>query len=503
MDKFNAWEIQIVSDQRVINATSISTTGNMLSVTGGIAFETRNCVNGSGTGCCRTNTCSPLDGPGIADSAFADTKFTSGSGLLFNVTFQVVSISNYSPILIENDGFSNGTATPVVHTTTSASYGISKDFTLLSNPNSLYAFNGSSTTSNITLTSYRNFSGTVDLQASQSKGITASLSSAQTLLSANGTAVTKLIIQAENNASATSYTITVTATSSSLPANAFPHTVQVTITVRPRPYFVAYASPSLLYTHQSSGNSSVIIIQSRGNFTGTVNLQVATPASMTTASIDKSVLIVPNGGTANATLSITTQSSDIPFDDYFFVNATSGSLSQMVEVEARPPPGHFDISTSSSSITVQAGNSGVVTVSVTSQDYFSGTVYVIANSKTGLGVSVDSGGAFLNFSKTISFEIRVSTEPSTSVESHVVDLTVYGQLIGKAGQGLQPELQSTNVTIVVSAPPPTPLQAAKFLGLQEPEFFGIIGGLAIVLAVLGVFEARRSTRPKNRPILEG
>lgn len=136
IDQFNGWEIQVASDKNVISPTSISTAGNIFqaNTTGGIAFELRNCVNGGGQGCCLTS-CSPLDGPGVADSAYGYTKSVSGSGLLFTVTFQVVG-SGFSPITIQNDQFSNGGSSGVTHTTTSGSYGslnsitVSKFFTL-------------------------------------------------------------------------------------------------------------------------------------------------------------------------------------------------------------------------------------------------------------------------------------------------------------------------------------------------------------------------------------
>lgn len=136
MDQFNGWEIQVVSDQNVISPTGISTAGNIFqaNTTGGISFELRNCVNGGGQGCCLTS-CSPLDGPGIADSAYGYTKSVSGSGQLFTVAFKVVSNGPFSPIIIQNDQFSNGGSSGVTHTTAGGSYGslssitVSKFFT--------------------------------------------------------------------------------------------------------------------------------------------------------------------------------------------------------------------------------------------------------------------------------------------------------------------------------------------------------------------------------------
>jgi Dockerin type I domain len=135
MDQFNGWEIQVVSDQNIARPTSISTAGNtfLANTTGGIALELRNCVDGKGSGC-RLISCTPLDGPGIEDSAYGYTKPVSGSGLLFTVTFQVVS-SGFSPITIQNDQFSSGGSNFVPHTTTNGAYGslssiaVSKFFT--------------------------------------------------------------------------------------------------------------------------------------------------------------------------------------------------------------------------------------------------------------------------------------------------------------------------------------------------------------------------------------
>lgn len=123
IDQFNGWEIQIVSDSSVISPTIITTDGNIFvsNTTGGIPFELRNCVNGSGQGCC-LSSCSPLDGAGIADSAYGYTKPVSGSGLKFTVTSLVVSSAPYNPITIQNDQFSNEGDDGVVHTTTNGSY---------------------------------------------------------------------------------------------------------------------------------------------------------------------------------------------------------------------------------------------------------------------------------------------------------------------------------------------------------------------------------------------
>lgn len=118
MSQFNGWDIQIVTAY-VINATSLSIAGNIFATntTGGSAFEIVHCVNGHGTGCTSS------DGPGVVHSAFGDTAFTSGNGLLFTVTFQVLNISPYSPIGIQNSLISSSSPSGVPHADQSGTYG--------------------------------------------------------------------------------------------------------------------------------------------------------------------------------------------------------------------------------------------------------------------------------------------------------------------------------------------------------------------------------------------
>jgi hypothetical protein len=497
-DQFNAWEIQVVSDPAVINATSISTARNIFlaNTTGGIPFEIRNCVNGAGKGCCLTS-CAPLDGAGIADSAYGDTKSASGSGLLFNVTFKVVSNKLYSPILLQTDQVSGGgPGGLVIHTTASGSYGTAPDFSLKPDPASLVLAPGSSKNSTITVVSLNHFSGLVNLTATSSgKGVSAILIPNQTTLSDGGTGVSILAIRAQANASATSYTITLSANSSSLPPHSLPHTKLVNVALRANPDFTLTPTTSVLLTHQASSNSTIITVGSLNNFTGTVILTVVGP---TPATLDKTSLTIPNGGTATTTLTINTQSSPIPFEDDFFIIATNGSLTHTTEVIAQPPPGDFSIATNPATATVQAGSSEVVSIAVASQDYFIGTVYVLGASKSGLGLSFDPGSIFLNFSQTVFFNLKVTTDTLTTPGNHTIDLTVYGQQIGKAGQGLPSRQHTTTLAFIVTGTPQTVASTPTFLGLQEPVFYVIIGALALGLAVLGIFEIRRSNRPKNR-----
>ncbi len=124
MDQFNGWDIQVVSDQTVLNATSLSITGNIFDVntTGGTPFEIVHCVNGKGAGCTSS------DGKGIVHSAYGNTAFAGGSGLLFTIVYQVVGSNPLSPyslysIKIQNDLISSSSPSGVPHTTLGGTYG--------------------------------------------------------------------------------------------------------------------------------------------------------------------------------------------------------------------------------------------------------------------------------------------------------------------------------------------------------------------------------------------
>jgi hypothetical protein len=117
MDPFNAWDVsvRVKTAPSVLSPVSISVANNML----GSVFEVAHCVNGVGTGCAIT------DGAGVAHSAGADNSGVDigGSGLLFTITYKVVS-SGYAylhiPAGLDVIASSNGR---VLHTDSDGIYG--------------------------------------------------------------------------------------------------------------------------------------------------------------------------------------------------------------------------------------------------------------------------------------------------------------------------------------------------------------------------------------------
>jgi hypothetical protein len=124
MDQFNGWDIQVATDPTLLNATSLTITGNIFdaNTAGGTPFEIVHCVNGKGSGCTSS------DKNGIVHSAYGNTAFASGSGLLFTIVYQVIGYNSASPfsqtpISIQNDLISSSSPSGVPHTTIGGLYG--------------------------------------------------------------------------------------------------------------------------------------------------------------------------------------------------------------------------------------------------------------------------------------------------------------------------------------------------------------------------------------------
>jgi hypothetical protein len=494
MAQFNGWDIEIVTEP-TINATKLSdysATPNILTknTTMGIPFELVHCVNGVGTGCTST------DGPGVVHSVFGDTQSTSGSGLLFKITYNVTGSRSYSPIIIQEDSISSGSPSGVPHSTIEGSYG-TPDFTLRSIPPAIVVFQSSSNTSSITLHSVT-FAGTVNLTAiSPSNFLNVSLSQSQVRLAPNGNSTVILTAKANSTLAASLYRVRITATS----GTTISHSRLVDVRVPANPDFAMGASPGELRTRPMDSNSTTITVKSENRFAAWVNLTLVYPAG-TTASLNTSRLMIPVGGEANATLSFTTQSSLVRFKDSFNVTGTCGSInicgfiSHTIDIIAEPPLPDFNVTANPLSATVQAGRSKVVTIGITSLNYYAGTIYLLGTAKSGLTFSFQSTSLYLNNSQAVLMTMTVNTNSTTSAGDHTITLDALD-----ASQNRH----EVTVTLTVSAAPQAPAQPPPrklIFGLQPITYFGTIGALATLLAILGIREARRPKQKDRRILLD-
>lgn len=491
MGNFSGWDVAIVSDPTIINATSLDISGNILRTnTTGIVFEPAHCVN--------TNTasgCNPSDGPGVVESAVADTKSVIGpaNGLLFTITYKVVGTS-YSLVSISNilDLVSNAGKT-VIHTDSSGSYGtqVAPDFSVDSQYPQMTVFPGHSNTSQITVTSKIGFTGIVNFTAvSPSPNVTIVLTPNRVMVLANSQAHTTLNVTASVGTVPTSYpSFKLVGLSGTLSRS-----ILITVKVEAEPDFSLGANPGELLTPAETPNSTTVTVKSENGFSGIVNLAVVHPPG-TAASLSTFSLAIPRDGQATATLNITTQSSTVRFKDLFnvtvtYTSANTGpSLYGILTVIAEPPPPDFGVSTDSISASVTAGDSKVLTFKLASLDYFEGQIYLFASSRSGVSFSFNPNSSYVNIGQTVFATLTLVTDPSTTAGDHVVTIT------GVSGS----TPHSVNVTLAVtSVPQSAPL---RILGLPPVVYFGLVAGLIVVVAVVGLLMVRKPSS-QRRTIFE-
>jgi hypothetical protein len=241
-DNIQGFDIHVKTDPSVLNPTSFSVAGDVLSKypgSFGVAFF--GCINNtpinSGNGCSST-----VDGPGvvrvIATGLGCCGTVVPTTGLLFTVTYAIVNGGSSASIgyptaqagTVGCDPSSvSGTTTCIQvannagaiipETAQAANFGGAPppppDFTVSASPASITMKSETSATSTITLTSVNGFTGTVSLSETVTPvlrhGIGAALNPTSVTLSANGQTTSTLTVTANGSTSMGTYTVTVTA----------------------------------------------------------------------------------------------------------------------------------------------------------------------------------------------------------------------------------------------------------------------------------------------------
>jgi len=508
MDPFDGWDIQVaVSNESIINATDISLAGSVLSP----IYTAAHCVNGGEP---PNNICVSAegDGQGIVHSAIVSaSNTTQRNGLLFSITYQVVGVG-FSKISIIRDDIANGGTTTVSHTTVDGTYGSKPtvgDFSMSPDSSSLAVTQGLAINSTITLSSLNNFNGTVILSVNATLGgvlaqdIALSLRPPSVHVSNANTNDTILSIFTSNKTAISSYVIYVTGrTSGTLPA----HYLKLTLTVQQPPNYYLTASSTLVRMHEQDTNSTIIQVQSQRGYANTIQLN-------TTATFVNSNIRVPGliatlktytvnlsaGQTFNDALTISTPLSSVNFTYSVIVTATSSDRrSQSLLVKVIPPTSDFTFSPSSLQVSVNSGGSTQLSVSVSSQDYFEGVVYLFAESSSGTRLS------FFPTTIPICIVHRLVCSNRTENGTSTFTLTVDASLISGdhyvtlRATSILPQSGLTqthefNVTFLVSGAARSSDSSnglRTILGLQPLAYFGLLSILGVALGVAAVFEKR-------------
>lgn len=222
-----------------------------------------------------------------------------------------------------------GASGPLTHTTT-VTVVAGPDFDISRNPTTMTLTPGSSDTSTITLTSFNNFTGTVNLSGTITPGgTTFSLNPSIVSLSGGGRATAVLTVNASATAVAANYTVTVSATSGNL-------THSSTIVVSVRDFSVTVSSASLT-VHQGTSIKMTVSVTSLNKFVGVVSLATTASSNTLFRLLNVTTLSLSPSGAGFALLTI--NASSVQAGTYTVsITGTSGFLVRTVSLSITVQP---------------------------------------------------------------------------------------------------------------------------------------------------------------------
>jgi len=224
----------------------------------------------------------------------------------------------------------------------------------------------------------------------------------------------------------TSYTFTATTTPGTYTYWCFIHKGPMFgkfIVSPPGPDYSVSPNPSSLTIPQGASANSTVSITSLNNFAGSVTLSssLSSPPGLQTSSFSVNPVMVPPSGTAksNFTISVPAGASPASYSITLTAkNSTTFSHSTTVSVTVVIPD--FKIALSSSSLAVAPGSSGSVMVTLTSLSGFSGTVSLTSTlSSPGPQITFSPTSVVLSSSGSASSTLGVSAASSGAYSTAV------------------------------------------------------------------------------------
>jgi hypothetical protein len=479
VDPFTGWDIQVQSNQSVINPTSLSIAGNMLvtNYTENV-IETVNCINGISY---TASPCDSSDGPGTVHSAArghgGNPPTNPVSGLLFTINYTVAGSGSYSPLQIQRSIITNGTNLISV-TKRDSSYGIppGQGFILTTNQDSVSIPLGSKANVTLSLSSSGGYSGMADLTLeTHYPGLLFSFNETSIPLSPTHSNNATMTVTTDSSYAASHYMITITATS-----NGLSHTATLSILTTD---FTITASPSILKIHATSSGRSIITLDTQSGFSGPIRLDVTKPAVPgLTASLGTVNLLISAGRPATTNLDIRIPDSIIPFVYLVNITATSQSSSHTITVVVQPPSPDFSFLLSGADFVVQAGESRTFTLTMTSIDYFKGQLNLSAPPLYWASEAFSRPEVVLDFGNSSTSTMTLTTDVNSALGDHIVTLTATGTtFLGTSVTHL--------IFLIVTI---TQLQPSKtILSLPPLTFYGIIGALCLVPIIAALRRVRK------------
>ncbi len=297
------------------------------------------------------------------------------------------------------------------------------DFIISANPGNLTILQGTSKNSTITVTGRGGFTGTVLLQAqTQPFGVIVTTSLNQTVLTLNATstsATSTLTVGAINSQPGFT-TIYINANSGNIYQNIY---LPVNVT---GPDFRITANPASLTLKQGQTDKSIITLTSIIGFAGTVNLS-AFSYGTTSAQLANTSVNLSAGGQANTTLTITVPLDSPPgFSSVYVTGTTANGISHTVYLLLNVTGPDFAFTSSTYFLNLQAGQTAKSTLTLTSREGFSSTIFLsTSTSFSPVEATVSPFSVTLNSTQTsanatLIITVPLSTPPALFTQVEVI-----------------------------------------------------------------------------------
>jgi hypothetical protein len=281
------------------------------------------------------------------------------------------------------------------------------DFTLSLNPSSLTLQQGSSGTTQLTITPQGGFTGTVSLSLLNAPpGVTLSPTSVN--VPGPNLVTQTLTLSVASGVPTGSYGLQLIAISGS-----FVKTANLSLTVTPGPDFTLSLNPSSLTLQQGSSGTTQLTITPQGGFTGTVFLSLAgAPPGVT---LSPTSVNVPGPGPVTYVLTLSVAGS-VPAGSYNLqLTAISGTLTRTANLTLTVTPApDFAIFLNPTSLSIPRGSSGNTLLTIVPQGGFTGTVSIsLVNPPPGVSLPPTSVNVTVPLSLSLTINVANNASPDT------------------------------------------------------------------------------------------
>jgi len=300
------------------------------------------------------------------------------------------------------------------------------DFEITSSIDRLDVVQDGVNTTKITITSIRNFNRQVNLSATTTAtGINVILDPESVTPTADGSANSTLIVEADHDAVSGEYEITIKGVSGSLEHDVTIPLKIIERTPHPPKDFAVAASPATLIIQQGKANTSIVTVTSINGFEEQVNLTVAS-AQITGVNIklDPNKVIPPPDAYAISVLVVDVSDTATVNTYTIAISAVSSSIQHNVNMTLTitkppvPPKPEFSINAYPTSLTVEQGDSQPVTLVLASLKGFTGSVTLAISSVSITNVALSLNPVRMNLSSdgfataTLTVNVGIEAVPS-------------------------------------------------------------------------------------------